>query len=322
MTLPTPTVSPFYVPAPWAWLHPRTKSTLAGRIGAVCEYVLSKQQIPVIPFRPKSSLHYVSMVGRKHWLLLRESLLSLCFAWTHVPRLSVISDGTWEEREFRQYFNWWPGSLRVWSPQQTLKLLPKSITPELHRLAEAHPLGLKLAGILALGTEGPLLFVDSDVLWFSDPWANQEKRTLDFVIASGIDPECSYNPALVESVQPTLNTPPFTNSGCVWLQMNELDADFLKKTLVASQVNPHHEFNEQTIIAALIRNQGRFLPAEFFLVKFDDQHNISPTQTLRNPPHSRHYVRFMRHLFYRDAVLLRLNFALTRTDSRSDIQAK
>jgi len=63
---------------------------------------------------------------------------------------------------------------------------------------------------------------------------------------------------------------------------------------------------EQTIIATAVHRGAGLLPTKINLVEFDDINRFCHRNMRSEGYYSRHYVNWMRHLFYRDALRLRL----------------
>jgi hypothetical protein len=299
---------PFARPFPLAWFHPRCRVPLAVRLGAVAEWRLSRIQLGKLAPKPRSNLQYVTMASRAHWLLLRESLVSMHRSWASLPELVVISDGSWTKTEFDEAFDFWPESIRVLSPKEVLDPLAIQGQTQLVELARRHPLGLKLAGIILLGQERPTLFVDSDVLWFSDPSASLSSLQGTVGPAAAVESGATFNETLARKFCPQILNPPGINTGCVWLHGNLCEPGLLRHILDAALEQPDHEFNEQTIIAIAVELSGRRMPREICLVEFNDAFALGLRKPGREGFHARHYVRFMRHQFYRDALDLRKDF--------------
>ena len=297
--------NPFAAPAPWSWFHPRCRAPLAHRLGAIAEYRLSRHRQERLGAKENSGLNYVTMAARAHWLLLRESLVSQHRAWQALPKLTVVSDGSWQRSEFAEAFNFWPNPIRILMPGDILEPLAQSGQTALVQLARAHPLGLKLAAIILSAQQEATLFVDSDILWFSEPPEILRKFNGVAGPRATVETGCSCNEALVRRFCPQGLSAPGVNTGCVYLEGALCDGPLLRDLLAAALENPGHNFNEQTIIAIAIQANGGKLPAEFCLVDFADALTVSRRQPWREGYHARHYVNWMRHQFFRDAGKLR-----------------
>lgn len=245
------------------------------------------------------------MASRGHWLLLRESLVSLHRTWQSIPELTVVSDGSWTKDEFVRAFAFWPDPIRVLMPNEILEPLAKAGHGALVDLAKAHPLGLKLAVIVSSAQQDAVFFVDSDILWFSDPAKILEQFRCMKGPVTAVENGRSYNERLVQQFCPEGLQSPGINTGCVYLQGELCEPAFFQKLLAAALEEPKHNFNEQTIIALAAQKRGRKFPAELCLVDFTDATAFNHKKPWQNGVYSRHYVNWMRHQFYRDAITLR-----------------
>ncbi len=245
------------------------------------------------------------MTGRAHWLLLRESLVALHRSWQTLPQLIVVSDGSWQAEEFNAAFDFWPEPIQVMMPEDIIAPLTRARQTDLVELARQHPLGLKLAAIISQARQHEILFVDSDILWFADP--SQILAGLKGLGGPSVTVEngCSYNEELLKLHAPEALAKPGINTGCVHLDGELCEREFLAAMLATALQQPKHNFNEQSIIAAAVQKHGRRLPPEFCLVDFADARTWKRRKPWREGFYARHYVNFMRHQFHRDARALR-----------------
>lgn len=285
----------------WAF-HPGRRTRLAVRLGALAEYRLARECVRPLRDKPQADFLYVSMVGRSHWLLLRESLRSLHRTWSQLPEFLVISDGTWQPEEFRAHFAFWPRPFSLLTRDEVIAKARRTGPAQLAELAVAHPLGVKLAAIVQLAREQQILFTDSDVLWFSDPAPTLKALHHVNGPSALVEQGASANPFLAQAFAPELLTPPGINTGCVWLRGELCERDLFNAVLTQACRDPAHEFNEQTIIGIAGRHTQASLGASFCLVDFADAFALRLRRPGRAGYHARHYVRFMRHQFFRDAI--------------------
>lgn len=289
---------------PLAWLDPRRKIPLSVRLGVCSEYLISRCSIPPLPEKPAADLDYVTMVGKPHALLLRESLLSVCRTWSRIPRLTVVSDGSWKAQEIQDFLAWWPQPVVCEEPPAILGRATTEESADLRKLAAAHPLGLKLATLAVHSAQHRFIFVDSDVLFFQDPLPWISVHNWEQSPAASVEPHGSFSRSLAEAICGAVLTPPFINSGFVLIGRPLSKSALWPLLLRKAAETPSEEFNEQTIIACLVRQDGQTISQDRFLNRFDDGEAIFPR--LSRNGGARHYVRYLRHLFYRDALLLRV----------------
>jgi hypothetical protein len=107
---------------------------------------------------------------------------------------------------------------------------------------------------------------------------------------------------------PQVLEPPFVNGGILALHGEFLPAEMLRTLVHEALADPEDGAFEQTIIASAVHNGAGLLPTETSLVAFDDVYKCYHRNMTREGYYSRHYVNWMRHLFYRDALKLRFHF--------------
>jgi hypothetical protein len=107
--------------------------------------------------------------------------------------------------------------------------------------------------------------------------------------------------------------PPFVNTGMLTLHGKFMAPELLRILVKEALNDPQDSSREQTIIAAAVKLGGELLPEKLSLVEFDDVHRFCRRNTKNEGYYSRHYVNWVRHLLYRDALKLRLNFGTLET---------
>src|SRR5438876_7593966 len=150
-------------------LNPFSGMNVSVRLGQLALNILARWSIKPLPPKPESGMHYLTIAGRTHWLMLRESMFSLYRSWKKLPAITVVSDGSWSAADFYPVFSWWPGKINVLSRGQIIAEAEAAGERELAQYAEASAWGLKVASIVLLARREPVLFVDADILWFKDP---------------------------------------------------------------------------------------------------------------------------------------------------------
>ena len=287
-------------------LNPFSGMNASVRLGQLAWYALSRWAIPPLPPKPQSGLRYLTIGGRAHWLMLRESLFSLYRSWKELPQVTVVSDGSWSAEEFKPVFAWWPGKIEVLTREQVVAVTRAAGEEELAQYAAASPYGLKLAAIVHNARQPqPVLFVDADILWFKDP-AELLGSSQTWSKPRGLrEGNCYQRLDMALRYWPQVLEPPFVNGGILALKGEFLDAELLRNMVREALVDPKEGSFEQTIIATAVCKGAGLLPDKLCLVEFDDVHAFRQRNMMREGYYSRHYVNWMRHLLYRDALRLR-----------------
>ncbi len=275
------------------------------RLGQLALNILSHWSIKPLPPKPESGLHYLTIGSRTHWLMLRESMFSLYRSWKKLPTITVVSDGSWSAADFYPVFSWWPGKINVLSREQIIAQADAAGERELAQYVEASPWGLKVASIVLLACPEPVLFVDADILWFADP-ADLLGPTDFWAKPRGVrESNCYQHRDLALRFCPEVLEPPFVNGGILALHGEFLPEGILRAMVHEALADPKDGTFEQTIIATAVKLRGEFFPEKLSLVEFDDVHRFRSRDMKEEGYYSRHYVNWMRHLFYRDALKLR-----------------
>lgn len=282
------------------------------RLGQLALNVLSRWPIKPLPPKPESGLYYLTIGGRTHWLMLRESMFSLYRSWKKLPTITVVSDGSWSAADFYPVFSWWPGRVNILSREQIIAQADAAGERELTQYAEASAWGLKVASIVLLARREPVLFVDADILWFADP-ADLLGPSESWSKPRGVrEIHCYQHREMALRFCPKVLEPPFVNGGILALHGDFMTPEMLRAMVHEALADPKDGTFEQTIIATAVHAGAGLLPNETNLVAFDDIDTFCHRNMSSQGYYSRHYVYWMRHLFYRDALRLRWRVALTR----------
>jgi hypothetical protein len=275
------------------------------RLGQLALNILSRWSIKPLSPKPESGLRYLTIAGRTHWLMLRESLFSLYRSWKKLPTITVVSDGSWSAADFYPVFSWWPAKIDVLSREQIIADADATGERELAQYAEASAWGLKVASIVLLARQEPVLFVDADILWFADP-ADLLGPTNSWAKPRGVrESNCYQHRELALRFCPKVLEPPFVNGGILALHGEFLTPEILRAMVREALADPKDGAFEQTIIASAVHTGAGLLPNEMSLVAFDDIYRFRHRNMRREGCYSRHYVNWMRHLLYRDALRFR-----------------
>jgi hypothetical protein len=99
--------------------------------------------------------------------------------------------------------------------------------------------------------------------------------------------------------------PPFVNAGIVALHGELMPSEILRSMVQDALPYPLDSSCQQTIVATAIKLGGEFFPEKLSLVEFDDVNRFRFRDMCDEGYYSRHYVNWMRHVLYRDALKLR-----------------
>jgi len=290
-------------------LNPSSEQEISLRLGQLALNILSRWSIKPLPPKPESGLCYLTIAGRTHWLMLRESMFSLYRSWKKLPAITIVSDGSWLAADFYPAFSWWPGKIKLLSREQIVAQAAAAGERELAQYAEASPYGLKLASIVLLARQEPVLFVDSDILWFADP-ANLLGPTTSWAKPRGLgENNCYQHRDMALRFCPEVLKPPFVNGGILALHGEFLTTEILRAMVREALADPKDGAFEQTIIATAVHKGAGLLPTKTSLVSVVDAYGYFFRSAKHEGYYSRHYTTATRHLIYRDALKLRFDRA-------------
>jgi hypothetical protein len=289
-------------------LRPFSGMNVSVRLGELAHTMLSRWPIPPQPSKPTAHFCYLTMCDRASWLMLRESLFSLHRSWNSLPEVTVVSDGSWVASEFAEVFAWWPAPINVLMREEICLSVLSSGFSELADYARESIWGLELATVTTQAKQHPVLYADTDILWFKDPalllgdpvsW--DKPRALQ-------ENNCHQRRDMALRYCPGVLQAPFVNAGIVALHGELMPLELLRSMVLDALPFPQDSSCQQTIIATAVKLAGEFFPEKLSLVEFDDVYRFRSRNMKEEGYYSRHYVRPARQLLYRDALRLRFDF--------------
>jgi hypothetical protein len=288
----------------------RLRDVLAYRSAFAWRAVVKRLPAPRPIAKPGLDLTYLTIGGRAHLDMIVESLLTLARAWPRLPRACVVSDGSLDAAQLRRRLAFWRADLECLDWQDLLPSAGDAHRVSLERFAARDAMGRKLVAITGAARRGPVFYADADVLWFRAPGslpgllARRERP----VLAMSRDLVPAYDPQLLDGALSALSEPPFYCAGVLFAHGDLLAAMDVSGSLELA-ARAGIGISEQTILAGIDRHLGgAMLPGEEIALLDDDRFSLGPSFPGR-PWAARHYVGQVRHLYWRDALALRLGVA-------------
>jgi len=281
----------------------KLKQSFAFRSGPIyqkmCNLLPNPTYIPgqVAPFR------FLSMTGSKHLDMLNQCLISLHQTWTLRPELILYSDGSVANEKIHATFSWWKGSLQVVDQQDLLTWTSTCGSESLNTFAQKEAVGRKLACILKEASIAPVLWCDTDILWYQPLSGFSPKADFDLKVSQ--DYQSAYDGFISEKCPEILQNPPYINTGLVYLSIPLHLNKQMEQWLNWVGEKPNH-FTEQTFLAI----GSKLLSAPIW--SMDEIACLQSDRFLLKPSYqgknwlARHYVGPVRHLFWRDAFYSRI----------------
>lgn len=291
-----------------ASLARRVRDSLAYRLGPVAEGVVSALP-PRKPRRsPLASFGLITVTGMRQAGLLQQMLRSMSQSWSRLPVLRVVSDGSISPKRLARELAWWPAETTVVTRDVVMTDARARRLLDVEAFAERSAVGLKFAAVVLAGLSGPTLYCDTDVLWLRD--FSTEAEALggaegEIVLRACHDFQPAYDPLIASRGGTSLATTPFVNTGVVFLRGPLLRDETMRAHLRAASSRDDH-FTEQTLFALATRALDAPLWSPSMIACFQNDHTTLRVTYRGRPWAARHYVGPVRHLFWRDALVLRL----------------
>lgn len=251
----------------------------------------------------------VILCGPSQLDLLYLCLKSVYKSFEKLPHIFLFADLDLNVELLKKKVEWLPaGSISIIGGADCINYHQQNQRETLATFAKKNVMGLKLAAILQILDIGkPVLYCDTDVLWFDDPYQiiSQYLMQEEFEMVMSEDYQPAYDKNLIKKAAlQSLQKPPYFCAGMMLVKnfspyrINSLES------LLNEAIQRSDHFTEQTIFAQLNRqSENLAFDKNKFLIKTDDQFEIKSKPL--NGVIARHYIGPVRHLFWRDALWIK-----------------
>lgn len=281
----------------------KIKQSLAFRSGPVYQKLCSFLPDPEYRTGPSCHFRLLSMTGKKHLDMLNQSLISLHNTWNKRPDLIIYSDGSVTIQALQKKLGWWKGNIKYGTQEDILAWTQQCGSSALHSFAEKEAVGRKLSCILLESEAAPVLWCDTDILWYKELSLSSPGAGLHIQVSE--DYQSAYDGFISQKAAGILTAPPYINTGLVYLSGTLVSNPQLSMWLDLVGQQPNH-FTEQTFLALAVKLlQGNRWTLNEIACLQSDRFDLSPSYTGK-PWYARHYVGPVRHLFWRDSFFSRL----------------
>jgi hypothetical protein len=273
--------------------------SLAYRLPNLYSAFLKYKSVPAV-YKPHSNNRVLMMTGKNHLVMTKIALSSILKNWSAIPELVITSDGSLTAGEIEKAFTFWPGKLSAQNWVDTDVYHEKFDRKALIQYASVHPFGKKLAFILRHAESGPVLWIDSDVLFFNDFLPFIPVNTSGFACGGSEDFIKAYHHPVLEAFGDNWEDMPGFNAGILFAIGTGIYERFgLEKVL--NSIHPFYDFcTEQTIFAHISQASLGIIWSRDVIKTFnDDNQQVLPMTA--GDTIARHYTSNVRHLFWRDA---------------------
>ncbi|HEV2483166.1 MAG TPA: lipopolysaccharide biosynthesis protein [Puia sp.] len=263
--------------------------------------------------RPTFPHKLVYMCGKEGQRYLNASLTSVYLFWESLPEVIVISDGT----PLRGIVSW-PRKLEVISYETAYDYFKTNGNPDLCAYADRLVYGKKFISLVYLSRQFPILYSDTDVLWYSTPQPSTMPAGIPYVKMGSDVATGYYAGSVLESLEEfkCLDNIPL-NAGLMYL--NGDLSTYPKWHGLCHQLATHQpapgcmDYTEQTAFAILANhfNAASYWTHGEVLIRTDDFFRLE--YTLKRSPGimARHYVNTRPVAFWRDFVYICFNKKLS-----------
>lgn len=263
--------------------------------------VLDRQPFSA-PAKPPADFTLLSIIGQKQLELLQLSLWSIGRAWTKLPALRVVSDGSLDPAAILKSLQWWPHPVESVRWETIAQSMADRGRPDLQKLASGNMLARKLCAILDSAERHPTLFCDSDILWFRGPPPMPDGEValkLSEDLLPAFDAELFYAAGF-----PEFSQKPFLNTGVVFARGDLYNAASLWQILPWACEHPQY-FTEQTLLSYVCKRlEGDHWLRQQIYLSTDDATDPWGDRSYMATALARHYVGDVRHWFWRDGLYL------------------
>ena len=268
--------------------------------------VLLTFRTPKFSIKNKNSqLNLVILSGKSQTDMLNQTLISIFKNFSTLPTIYLFLDKNCKSEEIKKKIKWaFDAGINFISAEECISYHRNKGNLLVAEFADKNPMGLKLAAILQIEELNiPLLYCDTDVLWFDDPTPKLIEFTKDpkLNMALSIDFQKSYDKnLLINGNLDILTLPPYYCAGILYIKTLTKNAKHNLNNLFQIVASKSNHFSEQTLFAYINRTEGDYhLDEDLFSIILDDVYSFIP----KNRPNliARHYVGAVRHLFWRDA---------------------
>ncbi len=292
---------------PFWTLNPKNSAKLDFRWSKMAEFILNRAEKPKFKRRRFNKSFSLSILVRKKDLAMSAiSLKSFNKKGNTAPKLIVGCDDSLTVECALNFYHSWPGGVEAYSISDVAQWHRQKGDEIMARFCEAHVFGFKhCLCLMALEiNRQPVLYSDSDVLWFRDPAQLVAKYSYQSVFGS-IDCGLSYNHFLLANFpeyKALLADGCGINAGFAIFNdcpnYGPQEVSFIQRVL---EQKPAHFFSEQTLLAILTKKQGGVIAEDDVVIS--ESRSFFPSW-ISKKWYARHYVSSVREQIWSDAIFL------------------
>lgn len=263
--------------------------------------------------KPLSDTDLLLFSGHKGARMMKAVLLSIYYNWNKIPRLTLVSDGT-SLNILRDALRFWPYPYEIKSWEDCAAWHRSKGRRAIIDFAHVNPYARKLLSLLSEAEQRPIVYCDTDVLWFAEPRLPSPAPTNGCIMRISRDnTHCYHPPALRYLNREDLMEKPAINCGVVYLSGSVYDHYPEFEALMQFMRIFNEPFSEQTTFALLADRLGdTWSPDEIILTTKDLHWPLIPRYLFSGAQSARHHVATKHSWFWRDALFILLRKNKTR----------
>jgi len=257
--------------------------------------------------KPKGNFVFLTICNRKSFPMVKYSILSfLKNSNLHPREIVIISDGTWEKNDEKNFFSFLKIPILIEDWTKSAFYHRDKGRETLYQYACKQIWGKKFAAILRYSEQQLTLFSDPDVLWYGSP-INETMHLENTYLKLSIDNSHNYDTELIKTMSADyLYDKNPINCGIVLIKGDMFSfSKTIEIALNKESENPGN-FSEQTIFALLSSEFGELVWTKNEInAEIDDI--LSPVLKKSNYSNAliaRHYLWSLKWLYWRDVLTL------------------
>ncbi|MCX2575918.1 biotin carboxylase domain-containing protein [Pedobacter sandarakinus] len=245
-------------------------------------------------------LNVIMMTGMNHINLSRASVLSIAKTWKRLPRLTIISDGSMNVELLQKKFAFWRGELNLehWKETEAYHAGKTALL----NYAAINPFGKKMAIILRFASLYPIIWIDSDILFFKDFTQYIPANSIGDVLGGMGDWRAAYDDRLLKLFNNDLHQLKKFNAGLIYASGSNFYEKYGLEAKL-SAIHPKYDFLSEQTIFAQIASESLGVIWDETIIGNHAKDTLSLTPTSEDHLVGRHYTSDIRQLFWRDAFL-------------------
>ncbi|WP_316832717.1 hypothetical protein [Pedobacter aquatilis] len=226
-------------------------------------------------------------------------LFSISKKWSQLPKLVIISDGSITTEKIKHSLKFWKGAIQIKHWQESITYHQRKNRNAIKSYAELNPFGKKLAIILHYAEIKPVIWIDSDILFFKDFVPYFPNIDMKPACGGSADWKGSYDERLLIFFNASADEYGSLNAGLVYAYGEDLYEKYRLEEAI-KYIHPNYDFlSEQTIFAEIASDSFGILWNQHIIGNYNsDNQSLRPTSGALI---GRHYTSNVRHLFWRDA---------------------